>query len=174
MVGSIALRPTTIDDAEPISALFTASYPVLMTTAYPADLLQDILPVITQTNPTLLSSGTFYMVENDQGQAIGCGGWTRERPGSSETIPGLSHIRHFATHPDWIGQGIGTAIYKCCEKNARLANTHTFECYSSLNAQAFYESLGFIAQEKFSVPMGPELQFPSIRMYRSILELASE
>ncbi len=168
MVGQMKLRSTTANDNELVGDLLVASYPVLMRVGYPYEVLQAALPAITEVNPTLLTSGTFYMLQRDDGLAVGCGGWTFERPGTSEIITGLAHIRHFATHPDWTGKGIGRKIFECCEENARLAGAQQFECYSSLNADAFYSALGFTTIEHFDVPMGPGLIFPSIRMTRSI------
>ena len=53
---------------------------------------------MTQANATLISARTYYLAVSDNGLVVGCGGWTRERPGSGEVEPALAHIRHFATH----------------------------------------------------------------------------
>jgi GNAT superfamily N-acetyltransferase len=83
-----------------------------MKAGYDAFFLSAALPLMTRANPTLLQSGTYYLSETQDGTIIGCGGWTFERPGGGEVVPGLVHIRHFATHPDWIGRGIGTALVR--------------------------------------------------------------
>ncbi|MGB7249783.1 MAG: hypothetical protein WBC73_12660 [Phormidesmis sp.] len=51
-----------------------------MQSAYSPDVLSGVLPAIAQANPTLLSSGSFYLAET-AGALIGCGGWTPQRPG---------------------------------------------------------------------------------------------
>ena len=164
----MVVRPTTRDDHARVSALLAASYPDLMRTGYDASVLQAALPLMTQANPTLLSSGTYYVAESTEGHVIGCGGWTSERPGDRDIVAGLAHIRHFATHPAWTGRGIGRRIYGVCEEQARTYDILQFECYASLNAEGFYTSLGFEAAERLDVPMGPTLMFPSILMRRSI------
>ncbi len=164
MSDQTTIRSTTADDHELVSDLLLASYPVLMRAGYSDAVLDAALPAMTQANPVLLASGTFYVVQDNDGLAIGCGGWTFERPGSAEIVDGLAHIRHFATHPNRTGKGIGRLVYQCCEKNARQAGVGQFECYSSLNAEGYYASLGFTAIERLNVPMGPEIVFPAVRM----------
>ena len=131
-------------------------------------MLATAFPLMTRANLQLLSSGTFYLAETEIKQAVGCGGWTLQRPGPGEVVAKLAHIRHFATHPDWIGTGIARAIYAKCEYNARQSGVVDFECYSSLNAEGFYQSLGFENVKPISVRMGADVSFSSILMKRSI------
>ena len=123
---------------------------------------------MTRANATLLSAGTYYLAVSDNGLVVGCGGWTRERPGSGEVGPALAHIRQFATHPDWTGRGIGRAIYAKCEREARSDGVQRFECYSSLNAEGFYAALGFHPIQQIALPMEQGLEVPSILMERLI------
>ena len=168
MIDRSALRPATTADQDLISTLLAASYPKLMPDSYSREILDVALPLMTTANTDLLRSGTFYVIQNGGGPALGCGGWTKERPGSGEISDGLAHLRHFATHPDWIGHGIGRIIYSQCEADARLAGVGSFEVYSSLNAEQFYTALGFVAEEQFDVVMSADLMFPSVRMRRAI------
>ena len=162
------LRVTTEDDGELIGTLLRQSYPVLMRAAYPDSLLRLALPLMTRANPALLTSGTYYVATDEAGRAIGCGGWTLERPGSGELSEGLAHVRHFATHPECTGQGIGRAVYNRCEEHARSAGANRFECYSSLNAEGFYRAIGFSAHERFEATMGPDVRVPAVLMKKSI------
>ena len=121
---------------------------------------------MTVANPELLRSGTYHLAEAENGQIIGCGGWTAQRPGTGEIEAGLVHIRHFAAHPDWTGQGVGRAIFDTCRKAAAWAGAMRLECYASLNAQAFYAALGFAAVEPFDVALDESVIFRSMRMQR--------
>ena len=129
--------------------------------------LDAALPLMTRANPVLLASGTYYLAESDAGLAVGCGGWSRERPGSGEVAPELAHIRHFATHPEWIGRGIERALYARCEQDARAAGIRRFECNASLNGEGFYAALGFAPVRPIELPMG-SVAVPAILMQRSI------
>ncbi|GIL01932.1 MAG: acetyltransferase [Alphaproteobacteria bacterium] len=168
MPSAFIIRVTSPADAEAVTALLTASYPVLMATAYDEAVLGAALPAMTRSNPALLSSGTFYVAEQDDGELAGCGGWTRERPGTGEVVPGLGHVRHFATRPEWIGRGVGRALYRRCEEDARAAGVSRFECYASLNAEGFYQALGFATVARIDIPMGARTAFPAMLMRRDL------
>lgn len=168
MAADFTLRVSVPEDAPRVTALLQASYPVLMAEGYEGPLLTSVLPFMTQANPALLSSGTYYLAEAAGGQVVGCGGWTRERPGTGEVADGLAHIRHFATHPDWVGHGVGRAIFEFCERAAKAAGVRRFECYSSLNAERFYLALGFAKAGQMKVTLADGIGLPSILMIRSI------
>ncbi len=162
------IRETTIDDCAGVTAILTASYPALMQTGYEPSVLAAALPAMTRANPVLLSSGTYFVALTEAGEYAGCGGWTKERPGATERTDGLGHIRHFATHPNHTGKGIGRAIYLACKAQARAEGIRQFECYASLNAEGFYRSLGFEVIAKIDVPMGQDRTLPSLHMARTI------
>ena len=164
MNADYSLCVATPADAASVTSLLEASYPKLMARGYEASDLEPALRVMTKANPALLASGTFYLAVTGAKLAIGCGGWTRERPGTGEVTPGLAHIRHFATHPEWLGRGIGKLIYVRCKKAAAAAGIRRFECYASLNAEAFYAALGFCRLRQIEISMGPSISLPSVLM----------
>ena len=163
----VSVRTAFLDDAPAVRSVLEDSFPTLMASAYDADLLARALPVITRPHPGLLAGGTYYLAEAD-GQAIGCGGWSWNEPGSGAVEPGLAHIRHFAVRSAKTGQGVGRALYDRCERDAREAGADRFEAQASLNGEAFYAALGFSRIGRIEVPMGRDLLFPSILMRRAI------
>lgn len=168
MASDFAVRVATAEDEALVGDLLEASYSVLMPPSYDAAAMAAALPIITRASPALLASGTFYLAVDRGGPIVGCGGWTRERPGTGETVPELGHIRHFATHPTWTGRGIGRALYTRCEDVARSAGVKRFECYASLNAEKFYRALGFDSVRRIAIPLGQGSTLPSVLMERSI------
>ncbi len=168
MQREFEIRVATPKDEAAVGELLDASYTALMPAGYEAADLAAVLPAMTRANPALLASSTYYLAETTAGALIGCGGWTRERPGSGETEPELGHIRHFAVHPDWTGRGVGRAIYDRCELNARAAGVRRFECYASLNAEGFYAAMGFAPVRRLEVPMDKGLTLSSVLMARTI------
>ncbi len=168
MSTDFRIRVTSLKDKESVTALLQASYPKLMSSRYSLEILFTVLPAITQANPSLLLSGTFYVAETTNKLIIGCGGWTREKPGTGEIKTGIGHIRHFATHPEWVGKSVGRKIYERCEQEAKIANIDSLECYSSLNAEGFYRALGFKAIKNIDVTFGKNQKMTTVWMRRFI------
>lgn len=168
MTKSVKVRVSTPDDSALISSLLRASYPELMRPAYDAKLLEQVLPRMTVAQPGLLESGSYYVVEASDGAIIGCGGWTKERPGTGEIKAKVGHIRHFGVHPDRTRCGVGKALFARCELDARDAGLSRFECYSSLNGEAFYSALGFRRLAQIDVDMFDGVRFPSVHMVADI------
>ncbi len=158
------MRVATLSDAAGVGALLRASYPILMAPAYDDAVLVPALELMTRANPALLESGTFYVAEAQDGLMVGCGGWTLEPPGGDAVKATLGHIRHFGTHPDWTERGIGRAIYRLCEADARSAGITSFECDASLNAESFYSALGFESIRKRDVELSAGVVLPGVLM----------
>ena len=166
-------QPFTIRAAGPgdgarLARLFAASYPALMAGAYPDALLGKVLPLMTRANPDLLASGAYHVAETPDGVIIGGGGWTLAHPASGEIAPETAHIRHFASHPDWLRRGVGRAIFGVCAAQARRAGVRRLEVYSSRNAEVFYAAVGFERLGVEDVEMAPGLLFPTILMASEI------
>lgn len=164
----IQIRTASIEDSDSVTALLRASFPALMRGAYEDLVLDAVLPVMTVAQPALLRSGTYYVAEAAGGTIVGCGGWTKERPGSGDVSPRLAHIRHFGVHPEWTRQGVGRALYARCVDDARDAGVDRFECYASLNGEAFYAALGFERHGFIDIDIRDGVTFPSVRMFAGI------
>ena len=163
---SYLVRKSDASDLAAVTELLQVSYPSLMKSAYDSAMIDPALKLMTRANPKLLSSGTYYVAEMEDGSLVGCGGWTREHPGGETEQEGVGHIRHFGTHPDWIRRGIGCAIYGLCDDGARAAGIHKFECYSSLNAEDFYSAFGFKRIAVVDILMTPDVSLTSCHMHR--------
>jgi GNAT superfamily N-acetyltransferase len=166
-LGHHRVEIATAADENAISALLEASYSVLMAPAYDEAVLAQFLPVITKANTGLLASGRFFVVR-ERNAVTGCGGWSEERPGSRECVAGVGHVRHFAVHPEATARGIGRAIMAQCEQGARKSGAEILECYSSCNAEPFYERLGFQRVAPIVVAIGPVIRMPAVHMTKRL------
>jgi predicted N-acetyltransferase YhbS len=162
------VRLATPDDEAAVDRVLAASYPRLSADAYEARALARALPLMTKSNPRLLASGSYFVAQTATGLLVGAGGWTRERPGTAEVEDRLAHIRHFAVDADWNGRGVGRAIYQRCEATARNAGVGRFECYSTLNAEAFYVAVGFKPVRRIDVMLAGTTPLPSLVMTRDL------
>ncbi len=170
---AVLIRAARPSDERGVGALLEASYPPLLASAYDAKVLALALPAMTRANPRLLTASTWYVAELD-GQVVGCGGWTPERPGTGAIEAGVGHARHFGTHVDHLRRGIGRAIGGQMLSSAREAGIERLECYATLVSEAYYASLGFRTQEAIEVPMprldapGKTVPFPALWMMMTL------
>lgn len=163
-----SLRTATRADCDAVTDVIAASYGSLLAAHYDAALLQRALPMMSKANPVLLASGTYYVAETEAGRIIGCGGWSFERPGSADVVPGTAHVRHFATDPHWVGRGVARAILQRCLTEAGSHGATIIEAYSTLTAVEFYRTLGFVVIGPIEVPLMQGLLLPSIHMKRDL------
>jgi N-acetylglutamate synthase-like GNAT family acetyltransferase len=168
MSSPVSIRVASASDYDGVGVVLRSSYPVLMGQAYDATILDRVLPLITVPQTALLESGTYYVAEAAGGSIVGCGGWTKERPGSAEVLPGLGHVRHFGVHPNWTRQGVGRSIYDRCVEDAKAAGIDRFECYASLNGESFYAALGFQSVGRVELEMPEDVTLPCIGMLAEI------
>lgn len=140
---SWSLRVATPDDAGQVSALLDRSYSTAWASFYEADLIAAVRPYVTRANPKLLASGTYFVAMSDGGLAVGCGGWTHEAPGTGALADGVTHIRHFATDPEWLRLGIAGAMLRRCMVEAKAGGAATLFADSARGAELFYASFGF-------------------------------
>ena len=157
------VRRTYPEDEALIDEVLERAYPTLMADADREEVLSEALPFLTKSNMELLTSGTYYVAE-EPGRILGCGGWTLERPGTSEVTPGIAHLRHFATDPAFVRQGIGRTIFRKCGRAAATAGAKMFQAYSSLNAEPFYKSLGLTRIKLIDLPRPSTVPIPAILM----------
>ena len=165
--NAFTLRPARPDDAAAVTAVLASAYPRLMAADYDPAVLAIALPVMTAANPGLLASGTYYVQALPDGRIVSCGGWTQEAPGTKQVERGIAHVRHFATHADWIRKGLGAGIFHRCDQEARAAGIHTFKCFSSLGAAAFYAALGFQEVERIEIALRGDIGFATVVRIRT-------
>jgi hypothetical protein len=80
MLSQITIRPTSSADLPRVDALLRESYPALLKHDYPPSVLVTALPIISRANPSLLRSGTYYVAEDGEGEALAAGGWSHSGP----------------------------------------------------------------------------------------------
>lgn len=168
MAADLVLRTASASDAEGVGRVLSASYTRLFPQAYAPAVLALALPIMTRANPELLASGLYHVVETTDGTTIGCGGWSLADPATRIVEPGGGHIRHFATHPDWLGRGVGRMIYARCEAQARAQGVDRLTCWSTLNGQPFYAALGFAPVRPVEALLAGRVAFPAVEMTRRI------
>lgn len=163
-IQSYKIVPATLADADVVTAILTATYEKQFANWYDRDVLNVALPLMTKAHPGLLGSGHYFLARTADGRAIGCGGWSRDEPGTGKTVEGLAHVRHFATHPDWSRRGAGRAILSHCLVQATEANCEKLLCFAALGSEPFYTALNFVRINAVEIPLPGGIRFPAVVM----------
>lgn len=159
-----------MEDVHDINRLFTASWRTLLTDCYDSDLISKTLPALEAVRANeLLSCGTYYVVLHPQSKDIvGAGGWTLAHP--IDTGTDYPHVRHVATHPDYLRQGIAKTIWEQCwsdiVQQQSGSSATTVEVLSTIAAKPYYERLGFKFEKEMGVPVDEKTDLPCLYMVR--------
>lgn len=160
---ALRVRKSRARDLMAVDALLAQSYPRLLRDYYLPSVLVTAIPLIARARPGLVTSGTYFLCENETGTLLGCGGWTRRGP-MGESMAETGHIRHFATHPDAVRRGVGTAIMEACLAQIASTDIIRIECAATRAAVPFYRHFGFEPLEDADIVLRPGIAFPVILM----------
>ncbi|MEX0345636.1 MAG: GNAT family N-acetyltransferase [Rhizobiaceae bacterium] len=160
------IRVASVDDREELEALIDVCYSIIYPGWYDEDILNEALPAMLRIDPKLLESGRYFSATID-GRLAGCGGWSVSPPVGG-TVSGTGHIRHFATHPDFMRKGVGSAILIRCIKEASSEGVEKLQCFSSHPGEPFYAQHGFSTREPVTIMMGEGVAFPALLMEREL------
>jgi predicted N-acetyltransferase YhbS len=164
---SLEISVARPEDREEIEDMLETAFAEGLRRSYGTDLVDAVLPTISKINPKLLTSGTFYVLADMDGQVVASGGWTLDDPVTGEVIEGVAHIRHFAVHPDFSGFGLGRKLFRHCRSLIANAGVREIRCLSGLNAEAFYAKLGFERAGAVDIDLGG-VSLPSVDMRRPV------
>lgn len=162
------VRQSDAGDLAQVDELLARAYPKLLKPDYPASVLVTAIPRIARANPSLLSSGSYYVAENCNGSIIGCGGWSLTDPTAPRQRQGHAHVRHFGTDPNHTRQGVARAIMVRCLADVASRGVRRLECHSTRTAVPFYSAMGFEEVREMLVPLAAGVEFPAILMVRDI------
>ncbi|NIJ19653.1 GNAT superfamily N-acetyltransferase [Sphingomonas naasensis] len=103
----------------------------------------------------LIADGTYLVVEQ-AGRIVGCGGWSRRAtlyggdhstglrdPAPLDPARDPARIRAMYTHPDFARRGIGRLILATCENAAAAEGFAAVELMATLSGQPLYVACGY-------------------------------
>lgn len=164
MTPTISLRKASLNDLAAVDRLLARSYPRLLAADYPPSVMVLAVPVIARARPELLASGRYLVALDAAGTVVAAGGWSMGRPDGGTTLGDLGHVRHVATDPVVVRQGIGRRLMHEVMADAARAGVRRMDCLSTRTAVPFYAALGFRVLGETEVPLRPGISFPAVRM----------
>ena len=170
MALTLSLRAARLSDLSAVDLLLSRSYPRLLAADYPPSVMVTALPIIARARPDLLTSGRYYLAFGAGGQLLGAGGWSAAAPGPSDQpaagAAAVGHVRHVATDPMAVRQGVARAVMQAVFDAALGAGVTRMECLSTRTAVPFYAAIGFRVLGPVDVPLRAGIVFPAVRMIR--------
>lgn len=176
---AFSLRLANLADAPAIESLIPLSVHALQAEHYsPAQMAAALGPVFG-VDRALIADGT-YFVADASGVVIGCGGWSRRQAqfGGDRTRSGedgyldpardAARVRAFFVHPDWARRGVGTAILRASEDAVRAAGFKRIMMVATLAGEPLYARHGYVAEERYNVPLRDGLALPVVRMGKPV------
>lgn len=160
----LSLRRAVPADLAGIDRLLGRSYPRLLAPDYPPSVLVLAVPRFARAQPELLASGRYFVAEDQHGRILAAGGWSRRDPTGGPLSETTGHVRHVATDPGAVRQGLGGMVMARVIEDAAGAGVVWLNCLSTRTAVPFYRALGFRAVQQQDLALGPGITFPLLRM----------
>jgi GNAT superfamily N-acetyltransferase len=174
------IRCASLHQVSALEELITLSVHSLQSVHYSADQMNAALGPVFGVDRQLINDGTYFVAQQD-GQIVGCGGWSKRKSlfggdanhtFNDETFLDASRdaarVRAFFVHPSHARRGIGRAILIACE-NAIVDNGFSVaELVATLTGEALYLSCGYSEVERYCLPLTGGLRLPVVRMRKQL------
>ena len=173
------LRRATEDDIPEIERVMRESIDGISRRTYDAAQVASSLRYVAHLDRELISDQTYFVVE-ENGEIVGCGGWSaRSRlyagSGSSEgdarkldPANESARVRAMFVVPRFERRGIGGMILNACEDEARRAGFRRAELMAMLSGHEMYLARGYRDVEKVDARLEDGTPFPLIRMEKGL------
>ena len=173
---AIVLRKAAAGDIPQIEALIARSARALSADDYRPSQIEGALRGAFGVDTQLLADQTYFVAEQD-GQMVGCGGWSyrstlfggdaRAGRDASTLDPRTqaAKIRAFFVDPASARRGIGSRLLERCEQEARAHGFSQVELMATLPGVRLYAARGYVgaAMVHFDVGRGETIEFIPMR-----------
>lgn len=164
MTDTPTMRLATAADGDAIDELMKVSTRELFPSFYDAAQTASSVRYIASVDRTLLTDGTYFVVEV-AGEMVACGGWSRRGKlytGSQSAADDAriidpatepARVRAMFVRPDWTRRGLGTRILEACQAAAKAEGFTSLALVATLPGVPLYERFGFRLREQTQVLM---------------------
>jgi N-acetylglutamate synthase-like GNAT family acetyltransferase len=174
-----SIRQATLADRPAIEQLIIASARGLSRADYSEQQIEGAIKTVFGVDTNLILDGTYLVADND-GELIGCGGWSKRRTlfggdqyetrDAAELDPKTeaAKIRAFFIHPEHARKGIARAILDVCEAEAKAAGFQSLELMSTLPGIKLYRACGYEGNERVELEVGEGLTLGLVPMRKHL------
>jgi len=174
-------RKASLSDVSALEQLIQQSAETINTGFYSDREIQAALAEVWTVDAQLIKDNTYWIVENTNGMAVGCGGWSdrklfygRHHEDEAELeeklVPGVdsARIRAFFVHQDYTRKGIGSALLQKCEEEAREHGFDSCELVATLSGEKLYESRGYLVVSEHEIDLGNNMTNKVVSMFKKL------
>jgi GNAT superfamily N-acetyltransferase len=173
---AVELRKASLADIPRLEALIARSARELSREEYRPAQVEGALRGAFGVDTQLISDQTYFVAEED-GELVGCGGWSfrstlfggdshNNRDGSAlDPCTQAAKIRAFFVDPSRARRGIGSLLLERCEKEARRYGFTQVELMATLPGVKLYGARGYAAvgRVNYDVGAGESIEFVPMR-----------
>ena len=173
-------RKAEMADTHRLESLIKKSATAINATYYSKTEIEAALVNAWAVDEQLILDNTYWIVENSEGLAAGCGGWSKRKllfgkndalhAAGDELIPGTepARIRAFFVHPDYARMGIGKTLLEKCEAEAKASGFESMELVATLSGEKLYAANGYIPLKSYYIDLGNGITNKVVSMYKSL------
>lgn len=174
-----SIRKATLADRPAIEQLIIASARGLSRADYSEKQIEGAIKTVFGVDTNLILDGTYFVADND-GDLIGCGGWSKRKTlfggdqyatrDAAELDPKTeaAKIRAFFIHPEHARKGIARAILNECEAEAKAAGFRSLELMATLPGIKLYLACGYKGQDRVELKVGDALTIGLLPMTKEL------
>jgi GNAT superfamily N-acetyltransferase len=171
------LRLAKLEDRPVLEQLIARSAHGLSVGDYTSEQVDAALRGAFGVDTQLILDGTYFVAE-DGDTIVACGGWSRRRTlfggdahasrNASELDPNTdaAKIRAFFVDPAYARRGIGRAILRRCEAEARAYGFKRFEMMATVPGARLYATEGYVPMEMIRYPLGGGIHIEFLPMIK--------
>ncbi|ADM09119.1 hypothetical protein PB2503_05222 [Parvularcula bermudensis HTCC2503] len=168
------------DDIPAMATLIGRSARQLCRADYTEDQVEAALRGAWGVDTQLVRDGTYLVVE-EAGAMLGCGGWSFRRtlfggdayadrvPERLDPARDRAKVRAFFVDPKQGGRGVGRLILTTAEAAARAAGFTSFELMATLTGVPFYRRCGYEGEAQVRIPLEPGIDIDFVPMTKGIV-----
>ena len=178
---SYSIRKATLADISEIKKLIAESVSGLSREDYDERQIELSIKTVFGVDTELIADETYFIVESDDKQIVGCGGWSKRKTLYGASVYADSRdsnllnpeidpakIRAFFIHPKFARKGIGKAILEHCEREAKAHGFTSAEMMATLPGVKLYAVCGYEGDEKIQIPVGEGIEIECVKMRKML------
>jgi GNAT superfamily N-acetyltransferase len=174
----VKIRKAVAGDLEAIDRVMRESMRALGRGFYDERQLASAVAYIADPDHQLVADDTYFVVEDEDGQIVACGGWSARKKlftgttaqaaagGMLDPAVDPARIRAMFVLPAHARRGLGRMILGAAERDARQAGFTRLELMATLPGVPLYEACGYAAVERSEIELPDGVRMGVVRMVK--------